>query len=440
MEQKNKQALNGLEDAILAIPRESLRHNVSAALKKNGTTNLVYTDRAAEVITALNNYPFAILIIDYDLGKDQVTRVLETAQETIKSDIRPIYLLCGELTEEVVNIATDFNVLKVRSGEINGEQIAGDVAEIYSFGNISDNAREAIQEAAKLRHEDKWDQAALKLAVALEHEPDNGRIKVELAENFNYTGSPKKALDLLKEDLGSENNSVRVKSLTARAHMKMGNFDRATEILQELHTFNPRNVKRLIDLGNCLINQDDAAEAEKYFDQALAIDKESKGALSGKGQCALLQDNLDEALRFLKSSSEAELAAVFNNTAVICIRNQNYDDGFKLYRTAVSQLLTDKGVLAKVIFNMGLGYLKQERRKAARQAFEKALELAPDYEKAKHNLRVLNVEKDTGEKLVDVTDGDLSSSDPSDDIFSFDGDTEFDDGDDIDDSFFESLG
>ena len=428
-----------LKDAVVVVGRESLRHNISAELKKNGTTNILYSDVSAEVIHILKEHPLAILVLDFEMERKKVLKILESSKTPHKSEIRPIYVICNELSQDIISLTTDYNVQRVRSGEITAADIGKDIKDIYTFGGLTELAIRTLKQVSVLRSKGKWREATLKLCENLEQEPENHKIKIELSENFINPNKLDKAEELLKELTKSDSESVRIKNLQARLLMKQGKFEEAEKILRDLQIMNPDNVSRLIDLGQCMLNQTELDGANELFEKALSLDVDNKEARNGKGQVSLMQGDMDEALGFFKSSNESEVAALFNNTAVICIRKKKYDEGFQLYHTAISQVIKDPKVLSRVVFNMGLGLLKVDKTEKAKKAFKKALALDSEFEKAAHNYNILNNEgSGTAKKskakvkevIKEVGSGGSDEAGYSDD---FDGDFE------VDDELFESL-
>ena len=103
---------------------------------------------------------------------------------------------------------------------------------------------------------------------------------------------------------------------------------------------------------------------------------------------------MNEALDFLKSiSGPRELASVFNSAAVMSIHNGHFDQGMTLYKKAFKVVGTDDKIAARLLFNMGLGYKKNDQLVKALECFIKSADLDPEYDKASQH-------KQATEKLV----------------------------------------
>lgn len=90
---------------------------------------------------------------------------------------------------------------------------------------------------------------------------------------------------------------------------------------------------------------------------------------------------------------------------------ENYDIALDKFKSSISSENPD--IQKKALFNMGNSYLKQKKYKEAAESFIKALEVDPNYEKAKKNLEYLLKEqknKDQNDKDSKNGSGDKSDS------------------------------
>jgi len=113
-----------------------------------------------------------------------------------------------------------------------------------------------------------------------------------------------------------------------------------------------------VEKGNASYGKKDPKSALEHYKDAekYAPDEKQKGMLDfNKGDAHYLLGNYDVALDKFKSS----------------ISSENPD------------------IQKKAMFNMGNSYLKQKKYKEAAESFIKALEIDPNYEKAKKNLEYL---------------------------------------------------
>ncbi len=82
----------------------------------------------------------------------------------------------------------------------------------------------------------------------------------------------------------------------------------------------------------------------------------------------------------------------------------NYDIAIDKFKNSISSDNPD--IQKKAMFNMGNSYLKQKKYKEAAESFVKALEIDPNYEKAKKNLEYLLKEQKNKDQNKNDNNGD----------------------------------
>lgn len=380
----------GVERAALVVPRKQIRERVVLELQKHGVGSILCTEEPQKILTETKLYKHSMLVIDLSIGFELAISILEASKSHYKADTRPIYLLGKDLNQNVLGLASDYNAIRVRAGTINGSEIKKDIQDICDHERLTFNYRQSLHEVALLREQNLHDKAEQILRTLCESQDANHKINLEYAETLIEMGQLDRAIDILESILKTQPKQIRALGLRARIEMKKGHYENAQGILEAAQIFNPKNVQRLIDLGHCLLSQDKIDKAKEHFDEALAINMDSIDASQGRGQCALMEGDISEAMDFLHHSSDLEIVAAFNNAAVICIRKGKISAGMELYQTAMTRANIAPGVLSRIAFNLGLGYLKSKQLRSAKLAFKKAVMLDPDFTKAHHNINVLS--------------------------------------------------
>jgi len=380
-----------LRDAIIFVKRSVVKSVVTRELQKFGIGEMHTMDSANATIRQLKEMPHALLVIDWEHGEESVVQVLQAAQGTYKVDTRPIYFLASELSPKLVSIASDYNIIQIHVGEITPKDIQAELSTITSFSYLSAHCQQIFHETAVCRSQGEWKKAEGLLQKLQLAEPTNIRVGLELGENYFETADYDAATDIIDRMLAIDPNNMRARHIHARILLKRGDHEQAMALLEDLCERGTLNLDRLVDLGQCLISMDRADDAAKQFDKALKLDGESKRASAGKSQCDLLLGNINEAVLLMRQiADDKEVAAIFNNTAIICIRRGQYEKGLSLYQAAVSQVGENPAIQARITFNMGIGYLRWSKKPEACLAFTRALELDASFTKARHNVLVLS--------------------------------------------------
>ena len=143
--------IDTFHESIVLVKSKALRLNIASELRKHGAETIISTDEPKEALGGLEQFPNGILVLDYEFGFDVVTRILDKAKVQYKADSRPMYLICKNLQKEVVALATDYNVMRLRAGDISGDDIHKDIHDIYVYEHLSESHRMMLHEVSELR-------------------------------------------------------------------------------------------------------------------------------------------------------------------------------------------------------------------------------------------------------------------------------------------------
>ena len=373
------------------ISRPNIRTALRQILKEIGTKEVLVPEsesQCIEILMARRKIPF---IVDWEQGDYRLNKLLGVAQEPTSTNLREIYLLASEMDAKIVIIATEYNVSRVHIGDLSRNSVVTDLRYIAERISSLTPIQACLTQVAGLRYYGNHLEAAEALKTALDLDPNNPRLALELAQTLIQMQVWDEAQRLATSVLSRSPNNLRTLHISGRCLMKAGRFNEAIEAFEQAAAINPLNVERLIGFGNALLQTGKIQEAMEKFDTALTIDDTHKGAKEGKGQCQLMAGEVNEALTLLNDvMTGKELAAVFNAAAILSIRQLRFDDGINLYKSALGALGKDVKIAARLLFNMGLAFYKDGKQVQAIEAFQKAVEADPMFEAAATNARVLS--------------------------------------------------
>lgn len=224
------------------------------------------------------------------------------------------------------------------------------------------------------------DQRIENLYEKFSHDP---KVKIEYANLLLRQGHHQKAMALSQELLNRDPMNLRALNLTARARMKLGDWDEAIQTLSKANVLSPQNPARLMLLGDALYGKGDLDGALTHYHQAMNLDSDVvKDAGRQVGLIKLQQGELEEAVMFFKSTvSEDEAAGFFNNAAVQAARLNQFKEALRLYESALQALKTDR-LKPLIYFNIALSQLRLKDGSEALKAVKKALQYDPQHPKA----------------------------------------------------------
>ena len=108
------------------------------------------------------------------------------------------------------------------------------------------------------------------------------------------------------------------------------------------------------------------------------------------------------------STSEREVASIFNLAAIMNIREKNYEQGINLYQVAVNSISNDNAIAARLYFNAGLGFKRWDKFENARRCLEKSRELDPTFAKSQSLIERLDSKPALATAKIDALIGEGS--------------------------------
>jgi tetratricopeptide (TPR) repeat protein len=128
-----------------------------------------------------------------------------------------------------------------------------------------------------------------------------------------------------------------------------------------------------------------------------------------KGNSEYKKKNYSAAIEHYKKGREharddKERALADFNTGNAEYAQENYERAVEYYSSAAKQ--GDQDVVKRSLFNMGNAYLKSGKKREAAESYTKALEIDPDYEKARKNLEYLHKQNDQDKNNNDKNNND----------------------------------
>jgi tetratricopeptide (TPR) repeat protein len=375
-----------------------VRDLVKASFKAEGVGKVLSPSDSEECVKQLERSADAILVIDYDIGSEHINRILGDIKEEMTLFTRDILLIISGHNHQAIMTGLEYSVTRILTGELSKHTSSFEIKALIADYLAVSASKSSLREVMDLRKKGDWSEATNLLESMNRASPDDGLIAFEYVENLIHQGDWGDALSYIHPFAESDTPNIRALHLMARCLMSKGDHEGAISLLTRANICNPHNVERLIDLGASYIAVKKYEEATEVFGQAISIDPDNTKAKKGMGQSMLLDGAINEALPLLKSISEPrELAAVFNTSAILCARSGQVAHGLSLYKLGITVLAKEKTVAARLIFNMGITYKKQDEMERAYFCFSKAFELDEHFNRANQHLsHVVRLMKEAG--------------------------------------------
>ena len=381
-----------VEKAFLFSERKSLSDVLRQALKAGGLQieNIVSIDQEKDFSTVIHSEQFSYLILDWEKGADTICHLLEENRKEHALESHPVLLLASEPDEKIIQTAAEYFVSHLCIGEVTVDSVSTQVkAMIAETRNLSP-IRQVLVNVENLKRSKKIAEAIELLVSTDKKIPGNPRVIVELAELHVEEKRWEEAEKLLEKHLEDNPPLARVKHLYAKCMLNKKNYEKAVASLKGAQVISPYNTERLLEIADVYLDLDRLNDADATYSDILKIAPGSKNAKMGKSKVKLLAGEINEALAIIKEcGNNRDLSSVFNTSAVVAINQKKFSQGFDLYQRALKLLASDNYHLARIIYNMGIGLFKNDKKDKALLCFEKAFELDPKFVNAEHNVRAL---------------------------------------------------
>lgn len=175
---------------------------------------------------------------------------------------------------------------------------------------------------------------------------------------------------LFRRILELDDSNVMAMNELGKMLYRNGKIKEALDTLRLCKKISPHNMERLCLIGQAELSQQNAAAASVAFREVLAIDQQDGMARAG----LVLADN---AAAFFAQAHNAvsitkNFASLMNTIGITKVRSGSVDEGLSQYQAALP-FITNGLDLAKLMFNIGLGFLRKKDISHAVEWFEKSI-------------------------------------------------------------------
>jgi tetratricopeptide (TPR) repeat protein len=227
-----------------------------------------------------------------------------------------------------------------------------------------------------------------------------------MGRHFIRLGNMKIAEAIFRRILKTDENNVAALTEVAKMLFKAGHSEKALDLLKTLNKVSGSNVDRLCFTGQVELSLNNTEGAQETFNKALKLDKTNASAQAGN----LLVQNAAEFFgnEHAQNDMGKNFASMMNMIGIAKIKKGDLEGAVTQYQASLKFLtlgLSNKEDIAKVMFNMGLGYLKNKSLESALEWFQKAEESGGS--KAAKYVQRLSVVAEGPKKFQHVSDLDV---------------------------------
>lgn len=203
---------------------------------------------------------------------------------------------------------------------------------------------------------------------------------------------------LFRRILEVDENNVMAMNELGKLLYRNGKIKEALNTLQLAKHLSPHNMERLCLIGEAELSQHNPEAARAAFSQVLAVDQQDSKARAG----LTLADNA--AAFFADAHASVSItknfASLMNTIGITKVRTGAIEEGLAQYQAAMP-FINNNLDLAKLMFNMGLGFLRKKDLEQAIEYFQKSIEQGgTDFKKAEEYVRRLKPQIKTATPTV----------------------------------------
>jgi len=338
---------------------------------------------------------FVVIIADFTSPESmqKTARVCASSESPLAH--RVVYVVApNELSREQLLFAQEVGARFVCSGPGKNDELKDYLkrvcSEVHQLGSLSAYEHDLL-EAIKVR-----DSAAVRrLADKLRALPVTTEEVLRLLCSASlFTNEAKRLEAYLKRLLTLNPQHLWAANTLGKLYLRTGKAAEGMDVLQKLSHFHELNSERLLTLGDAQVVAGKVEQAEATLHKSVAlVGADDVRVQEGLAKVKLAQQDLKGALGYLGDKEfSQDMISFLNMRAIMSIRSQKYAEGIEYYDYAVRGAGSDNQLKAKLLFNMGLGFVRTGNLERATDCLTESCSLGgPKFQRAKGPLEKVAV-------------------------------------------------
>lgn len=324
-----------------------------------------------------NDLSFVVALCDYTNGKTlaSVAKFLTTLENP---NVHKILMVSSpqDITSTELLFAAEIGAHYVAAGiekEVDLRRYVKRIAlQAEQLGSITHFENEVSR---LVRKGDAKGLAALDARLAELSKDSEEVLKLRALVNYKL-GKFNRFESFLKQTLQINPQNLWAASELGKHFLRMRKPREGIALLEKLSRFHDLNTERYLCLGNAYLNVGDHKRAEATFEKGLALDPDDGRLEEGLAKVKIMQGDTASALDLLHDTTFSEgVISFLNMRAIMFIKSREFEDGYALYHRAIKHSPDNDVVKAKLHYNLGLGYIRNNHPDKAALEFEKSIEL-----------------------------------------------------------------
>ena len=370
-------------ESILVIEDDVTLHSIMVeGARVNPGQKIICRDEGQDGWSIANSEVFDFLILDWKLPHLSGLCLFNRFRNHEKYQHCPILVISGFLTNKDFSVLDDYPLTSKMEKPFQGLVLRRMIRDLWKeakwYGNEYDKLTKVLENI-----DEKNVESVSNLKAIIEKSPKPIPICLAAARILRSQDQMKLAKKMLNNALKMQPQSSMLLTEIGKLHLQQGDFSKAKRLLLKAQKLSPNNLDRLCELGKLNLHELETDDASHFFDEALAIDIDSQQALQGKK----LASNIDQYFRYGSSLKIPDsFASMLNAIGISMAQSGDFQESEEHYESAM-QYVNDNTATAKLSFNLALCYIRWQKPNLAVPWLQKAIKLAPGFEKAQIHLQ-----------------------------------------------------
>ncbi|MEE8484587.1 MAG: tetratricopeptide repeat protein [Nitrospinota bacterium] len=364
----------------------NMRKTIHNMLRSLGWRNAIEVDDGDTALHRLKTMPIDFVICDILMPRMPGLELLRTVREEPTLRDIPFLMVTADGSDSQVALAAE-------------EEVDGYVVKPFVAKTLEEKIKAILHKKTNPSEVDvhlklgivykdgkMYEKALGEFQKAIEIEPDSARTLLSIGEIHDLMGNEEKAEEYIQQSTAANPSYIKAHQKMSDFYTKQGNEEKAISALSNAVAISPNNTDRQIAVGKMHLKNGNKEEAEKAFRTATEIDPKNAKLRYDVGE-AYLAEGMDEkaADSFRGSLNLTEDVHVYNRLGIALRRKHKYEEAANEYKKALMIDAEDE----VLHFNLGRALMEAGQEGAAREHFEKALKLDPDFEEVKEMMKKL---------------------------------------------------
>lgn len=363
----------GIESCMLVDPDTSVHHAVRKSLKVAGIDNLEVFESGTSAWKWLNNggHP-SLILMEWRISDLSGLQLIQRIQEKFPSI--PVVVVSSLVTQADMPLIRELGVRGIVEKPFETTTLmTGIVSAIQQHRYPTEQSAMDRRILHCLSTGNKTEASRL-IAIYLTNSSyeEVGKIRVEAEFAFSE-GRFQQCCAFAFEALKLTGDSVELLNLLGKALMKLGEFESALKLLEKANALAPKNVERICRLADLCHDMKRMQESQGYLDEAKMIDATNVLVVETEASIAILDNDVERAASSMRElDSLYRIVAYTNNKAVAKIRNDQFEEGINLYKTALKSLPDPWSAIHETLsFNLSLAYIRHSKYPDAKSVLDR---------------------------------------------------------------------